>query len=566
MTIVESLPLIDGVVLVGANDSILFWSRSAEALFGYESDEILGHNVRALFHDWPLSAPIVTAYRKDESSFLAEVTCEAGGDTSVITVRDIWGDEALDTIEELEHVGTFERDLIDSASRWSDEVFEIYGLPRRSRVPTFDEVRRFVVEEDRARFVGAVEESIRTHEPLRVQYRIRRGGGETRTLVATGKLVTDDAGRAIRLYGSVRDVTAELARDDLPRQLEEMRRVATLGRVAATMAHEFNNVMMGIITFVEVLKRHREPPAIDRAIRSIESGIKRGRTITDEILRYARASKPTLSTIDVTSWLSDFAAEAQAITGGAAAIETQEGLWIRGDVSQLNQVLVNLLLNARDASAPNSPIEIRVLRESEQFAEIVVADHGSGIRSDLLERIFDPLFTTKQRGTGLGLAVVRQVMDAHGGTVRVKSEVGAGTEFRLRLPMAKVREDRPAAGRSLLLVEDDAGVAAGLEVLLTSEHLKVRIASTGSEAIREIDRSRPDVIVLDLQLPDIAGASVYDEVAERWPGLPVIFISGSFDPHEVARHLQQPHAAFLYKPFELDQLLHAIARVAPVRE
>jgi len=565
MTVVESLPLIDGVVLSGPTGSILFWSRAAEALFGYSPNEIVGHDIRELFEAWPLTSPIVEARRKDGSSFLAEVTCEILEIASVVTVRDIWGDEALDTVDELQKVGAYERDLITGATRWSEEVFEIYDLPRDSRSLTVDEVRRLIVDEDRPRFVSAVEESIRTHEPLRIRYRIHRGA-ETRTLVATGKLVVDDSGRAIRLYGSVRDVSEEVTCDDLMRELEELRRISTLGRVAAVMAHEFNNVMMGILTFIEVLKRHREPPAIDRAVHGIENGVKRGRSITDEILRYTRASKPVLSTIDVASWLADFTIEARAVTRGPVTVNIEPGLSIRGDVTQLNQVLVNLLLNARDASASASVIEIRATRESKQLAEIVVADHGSGIRPELLERIFDPLFTTKQRGTGLGLAVVRQVVEAHGGSVSAQSRLGDGTQFHLHLPLADRPAPHAAAGRTVLIVEDDASVAGALAELLTTEHLNVRLASSGSEAIREIDRARPDVVVLDLNLPDIGGGSVYDEVAQRWPGLPVIFLSGSFEPHEVARHLQQPHAAFLYKPFEVDALLNAVARVASARD
>src|SRR5438105_837831 len=549
MTLVESLPLIDGVVVAVADGSIVYWSRSAEALFGYAVDEALTLDVSALFDQWPPASACATARRKDGTSFLAEVTVDSLDEgTAVITVRDLWGDEALSAIDEIDDVGAFDRDLVEDSSRWSEEVFRIFGLPPATRPPTIDELRERIIEEDRARFAATLDEAIRTRAPLRMQYRIRRGESEVRTLRATAKVIADEDCRPLRIYGSVRDITdaqnADGDRFDMARQLEETRRIATLGRVAATMAHEFNNVMMGIATFVEVLKRRKAPEAIDRSVRGIESGIKRGRTITDEILRYTRASTPVASAIDVAAWLADFAVEAQALTAGAANIHAETGLCVRGDVSQLNQVLVNLLINAKDASAPGAPITIEAKRASDEFADIVVADRGSGIPPDVLDRIFDPLFTTKPRGTGLGLAVVQQVIEAHGGTVNVQSEAGVGTTFHLQLPICEATEPaHSAAGGSLLLVEDDGAVAAGLDALLTSEGVIVRTAASGGEAIREIDRDRPDVIVLDLQLPDISGANVYDLISERWPGLPVIFISGSFDPQEIARHLQQPHAA-----------------------
>jgi len=230
MTVLQSLPFIDGVVLVSPQDSILFWSRSAEALFGYSSDEILGHDVRELFGEWPVKSPIVEARRKDKSSFLAEVTCEVAEVASVVTVRDIWGDEVLETIDELEHVGAYERDLTSGATRWSSDL-DIH-------------------DEDRSRVIALVEESIRRRAPLPVRYR---------TLLATGRLVADDNGRALRIYGSVREASEDFAEK----------------------THELNNVMMGIVTFIEILKRHREGPAVDRALQGIEKAVKRGRAILD---------------------------------------------------------------------------------------------------------------------------------------------------------------------------------------------------------------------------------------------------------------------------------------------
>ena len=366
MTLPESLPLIDALVVADANGSIIFWSRAAQALFGHSAAEAATLDVSALFDEWPPHSLFVMACRKGGATFLAEVTVDSFEETKIlIGVRDVWGDESLSTVEELDDVGVFDRDLVNDDSRWSDEVFRIYGLPAAEQPPPLDELRAQVVEEDRARFVSTVENAIRTRAPIEMQYRIRRGEGEVRTLRATGRVAVDARGQPVRIFGSVRDITdaqnAEAERFETARQLEETRRIATLGRVAATMAHEFNNVLMGIGTFVEVLKRRKAPEVVDRSLRGIESGIKRGRTITDEILRYSRASAPAMTTIAVGSWLADFASEAQAITGGAATVHAEQGICVRGDVSQLNQVLVNLLLNAKDASPPGAqPLKYRM--------------------------------------------------------------------------------------------------------------------------------------------------------------------------------------------------------------
>jgi two-component system, cell cycle sensor histidine kinase and response regulator CckA len=569
MALVEPPAPIFGVVAVDDENRIAVWSRSAEGLFDYTAAEMSGRDVAVLFDGWPPANGEAVARRKRGTTFNAAIEIDKGENGySLITVRDASRARLLAEAEALAEIGSFERDLVGGEDRWSEQLFRIFGLPPRQKPPPISEVTSLIVDEDRARFGADLESAIRDHNPLRLTYRIRRPDGELRTLRVHGSVLTDVEGRAVRIIGNVLDVTAGADairnREEMERQLDETRRIATLGRVAATMAHEFNNVMMGIGTFVEVLKRRKTADAVERATLGIESSIKRGRTITDEILRYTRASKPVFAHIDVAEWLADFLPEAQSITGGMAAIESERGLSIRGDASQLNQVLINLLLNARDASPPRTPITIEAKRAPANFVEIVVADRGSGIAPENLGRIFDPLFTTKPRGTGLGLAVVHQVIAAHGGSVRARSEAGIGTEFHLLLPSVEPRATTPAKARaSLLLVEDDAGVAAGLSAILGSEGIEVRVVMHGRDVVHAIESAVPDVIVLDLQLPDIDGARVYDQVAERWPGLPVIFISGSLHQTDVGRYLQQPHAAFLYKPFDIDQLLNALARVLP---
>jgi two-component system cell cycle sensor histidine kinase/response regulator CckA len=566
MALVDSPAPVFGVVAVDDENRILVWSRSAEGLFGYTAPEMAGRDAGILFDGLPPTRGEAVARRKRGTTFSAAIEIDEGENgSSLITVRDASRARLLEEAEALAEIGSFDRDLVGGDDRWSEQMFRIFGLPPRPKPPPIDEVSSLIVEEDRDRLAEDLDSAIREHNPLHLTYRIRRPDGELRALRVHASVLADVEGHPQRIIGNVLDVTAEVNalrnREELERQLDETRRIATLGRVAATMAHEFNNVMMGIGTFVEVLKRRKTADAVERATLGIESSIKRGRTITDEILRYTRASKPVLAHLDVGEWLADFLPEAQSITGGIAVIESERGLSIRGDVSQLNQVLINLLLNARDASPPRTQITIEAKRAG-NFVEIVVADRGSGIPPETLDRIFDPLFTTKPRGTGLGLTVVHQVIAAHGGSVRARSETGVGTKFHLLLPSVEPRATAPAKRRaSLLLVEDDAGVAAGLSAILGSEGIDVRVVMQGRDVVREIESAVPDVIVLDLQLPDVEGGRVYDEVAERWPGLPVIFISGSLHPTDVARHLQQPHAAFLYKPFDIDQLLNALKRV-----
>jgi len=224
------------------------------------------------------------------------------------------------------------------------------------------------------------------------------------------------------------------------RELEEAKRMTSLRRLAATMAHEFNNVLAGIGTFADYLNRRAVDDEIRRAASHIGLAIRRGRTITDEILRYTRAMPPVLDDVAVRAWLEAFLPEANALTGGRTLLEPGPALFIRGDVSQLNQVLANLLTNARDASPSDAPILLSATtadRDGTAMLDLAVIDRGTGVPPEVRERMFEPLFSTKRSGTGLGLPVADQIVRAHRGVVRVRTEVGKGTELHILIPLAR---------------------------------------------------------------------------------------------------------------------------------
>jgi CheY-like chemotaxis protein len=353
----------------------------------------------------------------------------------------------------------------------------------------------------------------------------------------------------------------------LQRQLGETRRLSSLGKLAATMAHEFNNVLMGIGTFTEVLRRRTAGEVhVQNAVSQIQQSLGRGRRITDEILRFTREPTPVVATIDVRRWLTDFLPEAAALTGGRAELDVADDLFIRGDMALLNQALANLVINARDA-APAGPIRIVTRGTGDDRLDLMVADSGGGIAPEIRERIFEPLFTTKKSGTGLGLAVVHQVVSAQGGTIDVESEVGRGTEFHLRFPLVAADDDE-SSGRGVshvLLVEDDPAVTLALHAVLEAEEIAVRSVTNGKAAIAAIARQIPDVVLLDIGLPDVSGVDVYNEIAMRWPQLPVTFITAELDDTAVAGFLRLPHVGFLRKPFEAEQLLGTLSRITAIK-
>ena|GEM_PF-1709734 len=468
---------------------------------------------------------------------------------------------------ELSSSGVFEQSSADRV-RASDGLYRILGLEPQSRPLTLRFFFRHVVADDRDRLRGAIELA-RQRGAIDVKIRILRDDGDVRFVRVHARLREDKAG--LRAVGKVLDVTEEelAARDrvELQRQLGETRRLSSLGQLAATMAHEFNNVLMGISTFAEVLRRRTagEVP-VQNAVAQIQQSLGRGRRITDEILRFTRDPAPAMATIDVRRWLTDFLPEASALAGDRAELQVEEELFIRGDIALLNQVLANLIINARDA-APEGAIRIIARAPGDERLDLVIADSGSGIPPENRERIFEPLFTTKRGGTGLGLAVVHQAVSAQGGTIEVESEVGRGTEFHLRFPLVasegELSDGRPVS--RVLLVEDDPAVTLALSAVLEVEGIGVRTATSGRAAINSLAKEIPDVVLLDIGLPDLSGADVYTEIATRWPHLPVVFITAELDDSAVAQFLRRPHIGFLRKPFEAEQLLETLSRITAAK-
>ncbi|HYH07882.1 MAG TPA: PAS domain S-box protein [Thermoanaerobaculia bacterium] len=390
-----------------------------------------------------------------------------------------------------------------------------------------------------------------------------------------------DNGVPIGVVISFSDVTE---RQRLEMKLEQADRLTSLGRLAATIAHEFNNVLMGISPFIEVIRRGRNNT--DVALDHIGRAVKRGKRITEDILRFTQPAQPVRTAFDVARWIENIGLEARTLLPPSCRleVEVQPSLRVNGDSTQLQQIFTNLVLNARDAMPFGGTVVIDVRREApdarlpfgsiehpDRYAHFTVRDTGCGMTAETLRHIFEPLFTTKKNGTGLGLPVAHQVVQRHDGEIFVESTPGQGTSFHIFLPLALEAEIHAAEVMTngapmaithrVLLVEDDRTVATGIATLLELEGLYVEVAESGAQAIRAVERNMPDVVVLDVGLPDMEGPSVYNAIAATRPELPVIFSTGHGDRAKLEAFLEKPHVAYLLKPYESSALLGAIREV-----
>jgi two-component system cell cycle sensor histidine kinase/response regulator CckA len=371
----------------------------------------------------------------------------------------------------------------------------------------------------------------------------------------------------------------------LENQLQQANRLSGLGRLAATIAHEFNNVLMGVQPFAQLIGRLAEPDGqIASSALQISHSVQRGKKITQEIFRFTQPSLPTLRAVEAVAFLRAFQNDvAPVVEPLNLALKIDSGaLFMRADPEQIHQVLTNLVINARDAMSGSGTITLRALpcvsgavfpfgtlASPDRYLHIEVSDTGAGIPHDLLDQIFEPLFTTKhQGGTGLGLAVAHQIIMQHDGEIFVESELGRGTTFHLFLPAAlpelataEQEQLQKHRGRRVLIVEDDDAVASGLVTLLEMEGLITQRAETGQSAVDEVRNRVPDLVVLDLGLPDLDGLEVFRRIRDISPQVPVIFSTGHGDQERLRPYLDGGTAGLLLKPYEIRDLLVVISRL-----
>ncbi len=413
------------------------------------------------------------------------------------------------------------------------------------------------------------------------------------------RMVEGEDGGPPVFEGIAEDVTERHRRDERLRRSERM---ASLGHMLAGVAHELNNPLAAIGGFSQLLLRGSWPADDRKALETIGREARRAERVVRDLLTFARQGNVSRSELvdlhGVIRHIVDtqrYALDTRGIRVTLAL--SPEPVYVQGDTARLEQVMLNLVVNARQAleavrgerAMTQASLELTITTqiENESFAVVKVADSGAGISPSLLGRIWDPFFTTKEEGvgTGLGLSVVHSIVTEHGGVVDVQSEVGRGTEFVLRLPAVGAPDDADALdtasdatmppmaenmpiGRALdiLVVDDEAAIISFLSRFLTSRGHAVVGANDGMHALRIAEQFTFDVVVCDLHMPEMDGV----ELIRRMRGLPSChgtrYVLSSGDAAETAA-MNRAEAlgvdGVLAKPYAIEHLV-AVVEGAPV--
>jgi PAS domain S-box-containing protein len=401
----------------------------------------------------------------------------------------------------------------------------------------------------------------------RYELTFKRGDGSELMTEISATPLYDEDGSYVGSTAIVVDATernrARRAREELEARLQQAQRLDTVGQLAGGIAHDFNNILAVILNYAHfVHEQLPEDSALRDDVEQITRAAARASELTRQLLIFSRRDPATPQTVDVNALVEGTERMLKRSLGENVSLTSSPcpgRCFVRADPAQLEHVLLNLVVNARDAMPGGGSIEITTKREDYRVA-ILVSDDGPGMEPEVAARAFEPFFTTKPKGagTGLGLATVYGTIASAGGEARIESAPGAGTTIHLSLPAVPEPEE-PAPGATtgsatVLLVEDEDAVRELTRRILTKGGFSCLDAASPDAAL-ELYRESPgdiDLLLTDVVMPGMSGP----ELAERIDALPVLFMSGYAG--DAAGALPDGAPPLLEKPFSADELLAAV--------
>ena len=600
----------DAVVVTDLDGVVTYWNDGATRLFGWSAGEVLGK-------------PITDRYPEAERTRVAELTraIVEGGEyvgefedwrkdgTRVwidARVRRLTGPDGLPVgVLGVSHDVTerkraevelrawqarfeavvratgqvlYDWDPATGEVGWGGSCELVLGCPPGELPQTLDACLGLIHPEDRPAFEAELARVAASGAPFRQEYRFRRRDGSYVVVEDRGQFVITADGVASRMVGFLVDVTE---RRRLEEQFRQAQKMEAVGRLAGGVAHDFNNLLTVITGYSDLalaaLPAGRPPRPYVEAVR--DAG-ERGAGLARQLLAFARKQVLQPRTVDLAGVVAGLEAMLRRVIGEDVTLATASDpdlRPVRADPNQVEQVLMNLAVNARDAMPRGGRLTIEARNAGPGLHVLLsVSDTGGGMPEEVRARAFEPFFTTKPvgQGTGLGLSTVYGIVHAHGGHVELDSRVGEGTTVRVYLPAADgpvtrapdaagPRPDLPQGSETVLVVEDDPAVRAlTCHVLQACGYTVLEADGAGPASLAAERHDGPlHLLVTDVVMPGVSGPGVAEVLRALRPGLRVLFVSGYTDDEVVRRGVTQATAHFLHKPFTPADLARKVREV-----
>ena len=475
------------------------------------------------------------------------------------------------------------RDFIDAVERGGfDLILADYSLP------AFDGISALAIAREKRPEVPFIFVTGSLGEEVAI---------ETLKNGATDYVLKHHPGRLVpAIHRAIDEVAVQTQRKRLEDQLRHAQKMESIGTLAGGIAHDFNNLLTAIIGNAQLALAGLRPedPLHDRLI-EIENSGKRAAELTRQLLIFSRRERLEPRTINLNDTIGQFAKMLRRIIGEDVELRFQAAAdlsTVFADPGQMEQVLMNLAVNARDAMPEGGELIIetqnitvdetycrtRPYARPGKYVQISVSDNGAGMDTDTQQHIFEPFFTTKEvgKGTGLGLALAYAIIKQHEGMIEVYSEVGHGTTFRIHLPAQekaveeKAPETQPTlrgGAETILVAEDEEALQRLLKGMLTGLGYNVILTRDGEAAVETYSshRDQIDLVILDMVMPRTSGREAYERIRTLGSDVPVIFMTGYSAEMAQSRCVVEPGAAFIQKPYGIAALGHKVRQALDVR-
>ncbi|MEE9613766.1 MAG: PAS domain-containing protein [Thermodesulfobacteriota bacterium] len=493
--------------------------------------------------------------------------------------------ESLDKAQRVARLGSWDWDIVKNELTWSDEVHRIFGLEPDEFDATYEAFLAFVHPDDREAVKKAVEGALGDSKPYSIEHRIVLPDGAERIVLEQAEVTLDGTGRPVRMVGTTHDITERRKMRD---EALKSQKLESLGVLAGGIAHDFNNLLTSILGNLSFAKRTlSKGDNIYTRIDESEKASVRAAELVQQLLTFARGGEPVKKVVSIGKVVRESVSivlrgskvkEECVVPDDLAAVEADEG--------QISQVMNNILINAEQAMIEGGTVRVvcenlgagekRPLQLPDgDYIRITVADEGVGIGKDTLQKIFDPYFTTKRRGSGLGLASAYSIVKNHGGLITVESEWGVGATFHIYLPASdkEVPEEReveevPLEGAGRILIMDDEKTIGGFVCdLLEQSGYETDLAGCGDEAIEKYEKARSSgspfsAVIMDLTIRGgMGGEEAIGKLREMDPDVRAIVSSGYSNSPVMADYKSYGFSGILKKPYKADDLMAAVREV-----
>ncbi len=491
-------------------------------------------------------------------------------------------------------VGIWEYDVKKNVLVWDEQMYRLYGITEDQFIGCYEAWQKALHPEDKARAELEIEQALRGKSEFDTEFRILWPDGSTRHIRALSIVQRTAQGTPHRMIGTNWDITdrklAEVQTLQLERKMMETQKLESLGVLSGGIAHDFNNLLTGILGNASLagLELPTSSPIHDN-LKAIKTGATRAADLCRQMLAYAGKGRFHVTTLSLNRLIEESAQLVQLSISKHAVLRYNldpSMPTIEADATQIRQVIMNLVINASEAIGKKSgviSINTGLTRvdasylggtlsapelPSGTYVHLEVSDSGCGMDAKTQAKIFDPFFTTKFTGRGLGLAAVLGIVRSNKGAVKVYSEVGRGTTFKLLFPYVSGSEmETPQTGKiaqtrgygCILVVDDEETVRSTAAMMLGKMGFEVALTHDGREAV-DVYRQQPDrfrMVLMDLTMPHLDGEQAFRELRAIKPDVKVILMSGFNEEESRLRFTGKSLSSFIQKPFDY-QLLNTM--------